>query len=235
VTALVTVITTVLRVDEELWHSVMSVRSMYPLEHIITVCTVEEPLGRGFTWPEHVRFVAVPGCGIAQGFNEGISRANGRYVFVLNSGDELVSFDALVELLEARPAIDIAYGDVTTEGARRVSAASVDLGRVVWHGLGFCHGAMLIRASAHRQFGQYDPAYKICMDMDFICRALVAGAVAKRVDCLVASIAPAGVSGKIWSRSVENARVVRPYAGTLKAMALMLKWAAFSWIARMRK
>src|ERR1051325_7701726 len=157
------IITTILEPDSGLVKSVGSVRLRPNCEHLVSIAGNAERTslileGAGVS---HVIPIAAPGASIAEGFNACLQRASGDLVWVLNSGDEELDIDPVIHRFEQNKDLDFAYGDVKY-GDKIVQARPSPLTPMscLLHGMGFCHGGVIVRRSFHERFWLYIASYK---------------------------------------------------------------------------
>lgn len=223
---MISIITTARQSDAALLRSIQSVRAMncqYSWEHIITVAQPPSAPGLAVEYDSRTKVIPAKGLGISAGFNRAIDASSGQFLIVLNAGDELVNVNQLAAALMGSGA-DFIYGDIIYDGTLVEARNQVDLDAVLMHGMGFCHGAMLVRRQFYERFGLYSLDFKICMDMELMCRAMASGARGSKCAGVVARIEKAGVSGNIWLRSVENYRIIRRYRGVVFCCLMFAKW-----------
>lgn len=113
------------------------------------------------------------GVGIYPAMNIGIEKANGEYVWFINSGDELITneFAGLLKLLEnSRPAWLIGKGlfDWREDQEMHLGNLSnfIDFNEDSF----ISHQTVLIRTQILRDLGYFDVRYKVAADTDLIAR-----------------------------------------------------------------
>ncbi len=224
---LLTIATTVLEADERLLRSIRSIKQTREQEHIISVAgdfrRARALLRTG--GPGVRRLIEAPGASISEGFNECIRHSEGDLIWVLNSGDEEMDVEPLLRLLEQLPEIDFAVGAISYGGeVVRPKRNPGNRLSCLLHGMGFCHGAAVVRRAFHNRYGLYDPTYRICMDQDLFIRALWNGARVVTSSSCVARIEPAGNSGNPATRIQDLQRIMARYVPFPFPQLLAAKW-----------
>ncbi len=121
--------------------------------------------------------VSEPDRGIYDAMNKGLSRARGDLVYFLNAGDRFHSPDALASIRDAfdecgRP--DILYGDVYVhplDGPSYLQRHPA-LTRPYLSKQSICHQALFVSMRAVEQVGQFDLAFPVFADHQWLLRAL---------------------------------------------------------------
>lgn len=145
--------------------------------------------------PERGRIIRESDRGISHAFNKGIAASSGRWILMLNAGDTFARPDALSTLLAA-----------ASKACRIVTARSRCGGRflpryriVPSTGLllraHLSHQATLVHRDVYAEYGGYDEAFRIRMDLDFFLRVLTRERLAF-VDATVVEFEPGGISGR---------------------------------------
>jgi hypothetical protein len=228
----VSIFTTVLEANDKLADSIRSVRSKYPVEHVVTVARnfpKALEMAQKHSWK--CKLVSTPGASISAGFTEAVRHSTCDLLWPLNAGDKLVDIDPLIELLDKRPDLDFAYGDILYDGVVVPGRPSpITINTLKYRGMPFCHGAAVYRRHLHDKYGYYPEDRRIVMDLAFLAKAFAGGSQAERVPMVVADIEPAGNSGVIWSRTKESIDVMRPYMQPPLPFIVFWKWVIFSHI-----
>jgi glycosyltransferase involved in cell wall biosynthesis len=136
-------------------------------------------------WP-HLEWVSEPDRNLYDGWNKGLARARGAFVFILNSDDEVMdgAFDAARRAIRDNPAAEMISGPVVlTRRAGRADEHSIliddpamlalreqDIGPGVPLTNGRFLGAGLIA-----RVGGFDIRYRAIADRQYFLRALMAG------------------------------------------------------------
>ena len=225
------IITTVLEPDQRLIESIRSVHHRADSEHIISVAGDFEKTqtllkSAGITSP---LLLAVPSASISEGFNACLRHASGEFIWVLNSGDKELDIDPLLRMIESNTDLDFVYGNVRY-GSKFVRAKrTLNRRSCILHGMGFCHGAAVVKASFHDKYGLYDSKYRICMDAALFIKAVLSGAKSSHVDECVAYVAPGGISGQARTRVGELYRIISQHVVQPIPLMVAAKWLIASW------
>lgn len=160
------------------------VQGVPAFEHIvIDGASRDDTLVRLRRYP-HLRIVSEPDRGLYDAINKGIARARGDVICLLNSDDRLLpgAFEAVSEAFGRDPAADavcgrVRIGDVDA-GGKDIEIGSPAMqglraGDVI-SGLPITNGRF-IRRGAFEQVGQFEQAFPVMADRDFLGRFLLAG------------------------------------------------------------
>ena len=124
-------------------------------------------------------WVSEPDTGIYNAMNKAIGMATGQYLLFLNSGDELISNDALQMAVDCVDGRDFYYFATEVrpepgEGAPWVKNYPAELTFSYFSKDTLPHQSTLIKADIFKRFGLYDETLRICADwkhfMICICR-----------------------------------------------------------------
>lgn len=112
--------------------------------------------------------------GIYHAMNKGIKVANGEYLFMLNSGDHLVSEDVLAVLFSNQPTTDFVYTNLflTQNGEITERRHPAKLSFQFFRDEFISHQAIFIRKALHQKVGMYDESLKIVSDWKFMMLAI---------------------------------------------------------------
>ncbi len=120
---------------------------------------------------KHIKWLSEKDNGIYEAINKGIERANGDWIYVLGSDDELIKETILEEIFNNSENLynDILYGNILLKESNTIIGEPTDI-----NGLkSTCthHQATFIRKSVFAQLGKYDIRYRICADWAFTIKA----------------------------------------------------------------
>jgi glycosyltransferase involved in cell wall biosynthesis len=113
--------------------------------------------------------------GVFYAQNKGLKAANGDYVLVLNSGDELAGPDVLKKVFSTEQTDDILYGNMIIADAAGNKKAESMPSRItfehmikdtLWHPVSF------VKLSFLKKVGFYDTDFKIAADYEWFLRAI---------------------------------------------------------------
>jgi GT2 family glycosyltransferase len=226
---LVSIVTVVLNGAATIERALMSVRAQdhAPIEHHVldggstdgTVAILERH------GPQLASWTSAPDRGISDAFNQGLARARGRYVGLLNADDWLGpgQIGRAVAALEASGAA-FAFGDLVYHDpagrplhvikgdpgyARRVRRLMPDVN----------HPTMLVRRSVYEAIGGFDPGYYVAMDYDWLLRAHRAGHRGVYVPGLVGHMTLAGASDRRFIQGLAEVRQIAIAHGLPRPLA----------------
>jgi glycosyltransferase involved in cell wall biosynthesis len=119
-------------------------------------------------------WVSEPDNGIYDAMNKGISRATGKWILFMNSGDRFFDAQVLSSFAASRfdEAADIVYGDAIVEYPGFDVKYPIQPLDQMWKRMPFCHQAMFCRTDVMRAF-QFDTRYRLSADFDVIYRAFL--------------------------------------------------------------
>ena len=112
--------------------------------------------------------------GIYNAMNKGITKANGKYLLFLNSGDYFTDNTVLQNVVKQLNDEDIVYGDMIIDRNGILEKASSDspllfeemIRGTLWHPVSF------IKKELFNKYGLYNEAYKIISDYDFFLKTI---------------------------------------------------------------
>ncbi len=170
-------------------------------------------------------WVSEPDAGIYAAMNKGLRRAQGEYVYFLNSGDRLYSPDTLERVFaHEERGEDLLYGNTVRPDAagnlyehRHPDVLTVG---VFWD-FGVCQQAIFYRRELFAALGEFDESFRFAGDWDFDLRVLMARRTARHLPFPVAHYQGGGISTTrkdlaarekeiIWRRHLPEA-VYRDY------------------------
>ncbi len=157
---------------------------------VLDRCTDRSPdVAARYATDPRVEIIEAEAGGVSAARNIGLERVRGAYVLFLD-GDDLLADDAIETLLSgfsAHPGAVAAVGGhskIDEIGAEIVGETAADrpafgsqdaLGQLLARNAIVNGGAILIRSTAARQAGGYDPAISIAEDWEFWCRLALLG------------------------------------------------------------
>lgn len=126
--------------------------------------------------PEFRKTINEPDKGIADAFNKGFNKSTGKFILLLNSGDELYS-ESVLNTVSNIIANNTNFkgwlhGDFVTER----SGHQIKIGKPfekdkLYRGMRrVCHQTMYVHRGLYEKYGLYNLDEKIGMDYDFLCR-----------------------------------------------------------------
>ena len=113
--------------------------------------------------------------GITNALNRGLSKAKGKFVACLNSGDLWIdnTYDLLRRHIFNYPDVDVFYGSVIfhdiSTGVRYLKKPSIEKMKIR---MGLFHPALLVKRDFYEQVGSYSEDYIYAMDSEWCHRAL---------------------------------------------------------------
>ncbi len=142
-------------------------------------------------------WMSAPDQGIYDAMNKGIMLSRGKLIGFLNSDDyyEPGAIRAVIEDYKNKCCRGIYYGNsFVIQADLRIRYLSIGNARL-WRGLGFKHQAMFVHRDIHKLFGQYNPAYRIAADYDFVLSAVLKGVKLIHIDKTLVNYSNTGASG----------------------------------------
>jgi glycosyltransferase involved in cell wall biosynthesis len=165
--------------------------------------------------PEQFRWQSEPDHGLYDAMNKGMERAQGDFVWFINSGDKIydeTTLQRIVEALNEAPDADVVYGqsiivdpDDRVLGERHRIAPAQLTKRSLLDGLVVCHQSILARRS---KAPRYDLQYKLTADYDWVCRLLEVSGRNLYVDAYLSRFMSAGLSSQKRKQSLKERFVI---------------------------
>jgi len=149
----------------------------YPnIEHVVVDAASSDGSAELAVSYKHItKCISEPDKGLYDGMNKGLGFCTGEYILFLNSGDFLLSADAITEFVVNAKEKDIVSCDLTLrepDGSERIYR-SLDIADAFHLSDSFLpHPATFFRRALFLQIGGYDLSYKFVADFEFYLRAL---------------------------------------------------------------
>ncbi|MBF1387126.1 MAG: glycosyltransferase [Prevotella denticola] len=167
--------------------------------------------------------------GMYDALNKGISKANGDWIIVLNSGDVFTEPDSLKNAISlSKPnEADVIYGNSIAMGEKgeKFEQAS-DNYQLLSQGPIYRHGSSLIRTDAQRKF-LYDlsKVHKIhyALDWDMIYRVYRAGYRFQKVNTTIEKYRVEGMSNHVYRNIWYNYKVISNYKFNIKIFLISIR------------
>ena len=135
--------------------------------------------------------------GLSSALNDAIKHALGQYIVVLNSDDYLLpSIISIVQHLAQHIDIpSIVYADIYQQdpNSNRSIECKADIALMHKY-MSVYHPALFVPRSIYRDFGFYDPHFKLAMDSEFVLRCLAGGVQFKYLPKFAATMRLGGKS-----------------------------------------
>lgn len=155
--------------------------------------------------------------GIYDAMNKGLSMAGGDIIGFLNADDLYADAEVLARVskaFEADPNIEACFGDLVyvTEDNRKVvrywKSRPFEKGDFA-HGWSPAHPTFYIRRSALNRLGQFDQAYRLAADAEFMMRYLERGAVlSAHIPHVQVRMRLGGATNQSWRNIVRQNREI---------------------------
>ena len=155
----------------------------------------ENPAVKPFVEPDH---------GIYDAMNKGISRAQNDIIACLNADDAYLpgALDAVAKAFESAPEAGIVYGNITVNG----HVCRPPQGLASFQGARIFHPAAFIRKRLFAELGPFNPAFRICADLDFFLKARKAGVKFIYLDFPMTDFALGGLSTQQYAKTCSEVR-----------------------------
>ena len=154
--------------------------------------------------------MSAPDQGIYDAMNKGIMLSRGELIGFLNSDDyyEPGAIRAVIQDYKNKCYKGIYYGNsFVIQSDLRIGYLS--LGNAsLWRGLGFKHQAMFVHRDIHKQFGLYNPAYRIAADYDYVLRAVSKRVKLIHINKTLVNYSNTGASGINRIETMNEIRVI---------------------------
>ena len=179
------------------------------------------------THPDHlIRLTSQADIGIYDAWNRGIELARGAYLCFIGADDTFVSSESLQQLLNLASSsadlITCQNSYYSTDGRFLRDWGSPWCWRRMQESMNIAHPGMLVRRDLFKQYGYFDPSFRICGDYEWFLR-LSSRVHAIHSETPILKIVQAGVSHtKIGAVFAETFRAQRRHLNML--------WSAFCWL-----
>jgi glycosyltransferase involved in cell wall biosynthesis len=132
--------------------------------------------------------------GISDAFNKGITEATSDYVLLLNSGDELISHETLLNAIEhLRDGSDIiCFGVMSESSGTAIPSPFIKESAP--------HQGMCVGQKVYKLIGGYSISLKLRMDYEFIKRAISRGIIFEYSKIILSKYESGGVSNLLTNR-----------------------------------
>lgn len=152
-----------------------------------------------------------PDKGISDAFNMGVAASRGEFVGIVNSDDwmEPDQVDTAVRVLSETGAPPFVFGDLLYHNPDGTPAYKIhgdpDYARKLWHRMPqVTHPTAVVRRSVYQRCGGFDPAWKIGMDYDWLCRLKEDGIEGVHSSAIVGHMSLAGISDRAWRATLDE-------------------------------
>jgi glycosyltransferase involved in cell wall biosynthesis len=159
--------------------------------------------------------------GLYDAMNKGLIMANGKYVWFINSGDQIYSANTLVQALNALETFpDIIYGeteiidkDGRNIGMRRHSAPENLSWKMLSKGMLVCHQSVIIKKEISEN---YNLEYKHSSDFDWLIRVLKKSSSIHNSGLVLSKFLEGGKTSKTLIPGLkERFRIMKTYYGLI--------------------
>lgn len=148
---------------------------------------------------ESLIWLSEPDSGIYNAMNKGLSKAGGRLIGTLNSGDSYSSdtVTRLIDVYRDSPETDVFHGNISLisgcESLEEIFYPDLDYSRLPFK-MTLNHPGSFITRKAYEDYGKYNEYYKIAGDYELFSRFYLKGARFKYIDHIMAYMAAGGIS-----------------------------------------
>jgi len=161
--------------------------------------------------------------GIYDAMNKGIAKAQGNWIAIVNSDDELDSkaLELVYAHVNAGNMIDVVYGDLLTGPNMDIRIKSNH------HHLPsrmISHPATIVNSRTYQKYGKFDSKLRVAGDYDFLLRVYEAGGVFQRVDEILARYHIGGFSSRNWRTSVKETLMIQYKYGFRNRKSIYLNY-----------
>ena len=143
-------------------------------------------------------WVSEPDNGVYHAMNRGIIKANGIYLYFLNSGDVFENKEVLLTIQHylKDKSVDILYGNVIDENTNghRIRRERPYLSKINLFRKMICHQSIFAKKELFIKNGLFDETYRIKSDYDWLIKNLFSNANYKYVDELICIYMGGGMS-----------------------------------------
>lgn len=151
-----------------------------------------------------------PDGGISDAFNMGVAVSRGAYVGLVNSDDwmepDQIEMAARVLSETGAPFVfgDLLYHNPDGSPAYKIHG-DPDYSSRLWHRMPQVnHPTALVRRTVYERHGGFDPAWKIGMDYDWLCRLKDERVIGAHSADIVGHMSLAGISDRAWPATLDE-------------------------------
>jgi len=161
--------------------------------------------------PDYRKWLSEKDNGIADAFNKGIVRSEGRILNMLNSGDyyiDATTLQTVSKAFEEKPVITWLHGKykLLRGGVWVVIGKPFEPGKLYRGMRSVAHQSMFVEKTLHTKYGLYDTSLNISMDYDFVCR--IAEEPFAFIENPLIVFAPDGTSQRNYLAALQQAKKV---------------------------
>lgn len=175
-----------------------------------------------------IQNLAQTGLGIYSAMNQGLTKANGDYVWFLNSGDAFyddATLEFVIEQIKLLDA-DLLIGGYSIFGkydSKEYLKASKKLSvfEFAFNKRGGCHQAMLFHKEKVLMLGGFDLDFELASDFDLVMK-VIKGRNSFRVNRVLACIEPGGVSDQRIYDVIREKHLIRRSHFARKTLVLFI-------------
>ena len=154
-----------------------------------------------------MKWSSEPDGGIYDAFNKGCRKAEGRFVWIVNS-DDYIEPGALSEVKRFIDSCSDCADPIISCGLRMVDTNGKELGTTIYSAddlewrmsvdsIAFAHPATFIPKSKYEKYGYYDTRYRIMADLDWSRKVWISGETIKYAPFIVTNMTTGGASTKL--------------------------------------
>ena len=153
------------------------------------------------------KFLSEPDHGIYDAMNKGIALSEGEYIIFMNSGDEFLKFNNVLEMLKSKK-FDVisANSEVVSGSFKRIRRART--ANYIWHGNPAIHQSMVYRGYICKEV-LYDKRFLICGDYAFTAEFYKRGSRFGICDEISSRFNVGGISTTHWPKLISEAAYVQ--------------------------
>ena len=161
--------------------------------------------------------------GIYDAMNKGIAKAQGNWIAIINSDDELDSraLELVYAHVSAGNDIDVVYGDLLSGPNMD---ARIDSDHHYLPSRMISHPATMVNSRAYQKFGKFDSNLKVAADYEFLLRVYKAGGVFHRIDEILAKYHVGGFSSRNWRTSIKETLMIQYKYGFRNRKSIYLNY-----------
>lgn len=151
--------------------------------------------------------------GISDAFNNGIKRASGEIIGIINADDwyEPNAISIIVNEMNLNEKVEIFYGKIMVHGGRPSIPYPVSpmAHTKLIYKMTLAHPAVFIKKATYEKYGMFNEQYRIAMDYDFLLRSLLSGVRFKYVNQISANYRTGGVSHIYFQQGLTECQSIR--------------------------
>ncbi len=152
-------------------------------------------------------WVSEADSGISDAFNKGISLCQGEWVGIINA-DDWYQPDALT-LLDFNNDAGVLHGNMQNWRGNDKGLVHISTHKDMYRTMSIVHPSVFVRKSVYKQYGFFDPDFKLAMDYELLIRFLSKGVFFVSISEVITNFRDGGASDKGQIGALREVRVAK--------------------------